>query len=293
MAGKGDIRIGISGWRYAGWRKVFYPEGLPQRCELEFASRQFNSIEINGSFYSLQSPELYARWRDETPPGFLFSVKGGRYITHMKRLRDIDGALANFFASGVLELREKLGPFLWQFPATLPFDERFEAFLRLLPRKQSEAIALGSRHDDKVDRFVPPLTKDHELRHVVEVRSRTFMTEEFALLLRRYGVGLVVADTASKFPFFEDVTAPFVYIRLHGDEKLYESGYSEAALDHWAKRVRSWSAGHEPRDARRIGPGYEDHRPRDVYVYFDNDIKVKAPYDARALAERLSVDWQS
>lgn len=291
MVRRGDIRIGISGWRYAGWRKVFYPDDLPQRSELEFASRKFNSIEINGSFYSLQRPELYARWRDQSPPGFVFSVKGGRYITHMKRLRDVDVAIANFFASGVLELRDKLGPFLWQFPASLPFDERFEAFLRMLPQKQSDAIALGRHHDDNVPRFVPPGTTDRELRHVVEVRSQSFMTEEFVLLLRRYGVGLVVADTASKFPFFEDVTAPFVYVRLHGDEKLYESGYSEAALDHWARRVRSWSAGHEPRDARRIAAGNDDHRPRDVYVYFDNDIKVKAPYDAAALAERLSLDW--
>jgi uncharacterized protein YecE (DUF72 family) len=164
--------------------------------------------------------------------------------------------------------------------------------LRLRPQNQSDAIALGRRHDENVPRFVPPRTKDHELRHVVEVRSQSFMTEEFVLLLRRYGVGLVVADTASKFPFFEDVTAPFVYVRLHGDEKLYESGYSEAALDHWASRVRSWSTGHEPRDAHRIGASTDDHRPRDVYVYFDNDIKVKAPYDARALAERLSVRWE-
>lgn len=288
MAQGGDIRVGISGWRYAGWRNVFYPAGLPQRCELEFASRRFDSIELNGSFYSLKSAELYAKWRDETPPGFVFAVKGGRYITHMRRLRDVDRALANFFASGVLELRQKLGPFLWQFPASLPYDERFEHFLNLLPRTQNEAVRLGSLHDERIARFVPPSTGDHELRHVVEVRSPTFMTVAFVQLLRRYGVGLVVADTASRFPIFEDVTAPFVYVRLHGDVKLYESGYSAAALDRWAERIRIWSMGREPSDAQRIGVPAKGQRPRDIYVYFDNDMKVKAPFDALALAARLA-----
>jgi uncharacterized protein YecE (DUF72 family) len=286
-----DLRIGISGWRYAGWRGKFYPEDLPQRRELEFASRMFNSIEINGSFYSLQRPELYARWRSETPPEFLFAVKGGRYITHMKKLRGIDQALSNFFASGVFELREKLGPFLWQFPATLPFDERFEAFLRRLPVTKREGVRLARDHDARVPGFFPPRTKNHPLRHAVEVRSQTFVTEEFVRLLRKYEVGLVVADTAARFPFLEDVTAGFVYVRLHGDEKIYESGYSSAALDRWEERVRTWSSGLQPPEAKLLAPSAEPVGSRDVYVYFDNDIKVCAPYDARALAERLSVRW--
>lgn len=286
-----ELRIGVSGWRYAGWRGVFYPKELPQRRELEFIASQFNTVEINGSFYSLQRPESYVAWRDATPAGFLFAVKGSRYITHMRRLRDIERPLANFFASGVLELREKLGPFLWQFPANFRFDERLEPFLQKLPRTQREAVQLAKLHDDRVASFTPPDVPDHPLRHTVEVRSPTFKDPEFVGLLRRYQIGLVVADTPA-FPLFEDMTADFVYVRLHGGEKLYESSYSPTALDHWAARVRSWAAGREPRDAERVAPRTSPAVSRDVYVYFDNDIKVKAPYDAQNLAERLSLKWR-
>ena len=281
--------VGISGWRYPGWRGVFYPKGLRQDDELSFAAARFSSIELNGSFYSLQRPALYERWRRDTPDGFVFSVKGGRYISHMLRLRNVETALANFFASGVLCLEEKLGPVLWQFPETLPFDERFEAFLRLLPHDTAEAAALAGRHDQKVaGRSALTTKKRRPLRHAVEVRSPTFCSEEFVALLRRSGVALVVADTAGRWPYLEDLTADFVYVRLHGDKKLYESGYSPSALRRWAERVRAWRDGREPTDAvvvSRLPPPRASQR--DVYVYFDNDIKVHAPSDAAALARRL------
>src|ERR1051326_1817462 len=206
-----DVRIGISGWRYAGWRGVFYPKGLAQRRELEYASRQFRSVEINGSFYSLHRPESYRQWYRDTPDGFLFAVKGSRFITHMKKLRGVEKALANFFASGVLALDEKLGPFLWQLPPILAFDEdRLARFFDLLPRDTLDAAALAARRP---------------LRHAVEVRHESFRSPRFPRLLRSHAIGLVVADTAGKWPFLEDVTADFVYARLHGDAELYVSGY--------------------------------------------------------------------
>lgn len=281
--------VGISGWRYPGWRGVFYPKGLRHDDELAYAAARFDSIELNGSFYSLQRPALYSRWRRDTPEGFVFSVKGGRYITHMLRLRNVETALANFFASGVLCLEEKLGPVLWQFPETLPFDERFEAFLRLLPRDTQEASRLARRHDDKVaGRSALTTKKRRPLRHAVEVRSRTFRSEEFIALLRRSGVALVVADTAGRWPYFEDVTADFVYVRLHGDQKLYESGYSPSAIRRWADRVLAWKCGRDPQGAVLVSNSPAPRAAqRDVYVYFDNDIKVHAPSDAAALARAL------
>lgn len=286
----GEIRVGISGWRYPPWRGVFYPEGLAQRRELEYASRQVNSIEINGSFYSLQRPSSYRRWYEATPDGFVFAVKGSRFITHMKKLRDVETALANFFASGVLRLAEKLGPILWQFPATFAFDaERFEKFLALLPRNTEEAATLAGRHDHRLKgrSWTEP---EHRgpLRHAFEIRHPSFLDRAFTHLLRHHGAALVFADTAGTWPYAEDVTSDFVYLRLHGASELYASGYADAELDWWAERIRAWRGGAEPRDARRVGaarpPASAD---RDVYVYFDNDIKVHAPFNARRLAERL------
>jgi uncharacterized protein YecE (DUF72 family) len=261
-----------------------------QKRELEYASRQVNSIEINGSFYSLQLPSSYQTWRDATPPGFLFSVKGGRFITHMKKLRDVEVPLANFFASGVLCLGKKLGPFLWQLPPNLGFDPiRLASFFRLLPRSGEEAEALAENHDAKVrGRACTRAEGVGRLRHCLEVRHPSFVTPEFIALLREHDIGLVVADTAGKWPFLEDVTSDFVYIRLHGDEELYVSGYTPTALDGWARKIRSWSAGRNPREAVRIA-GPMAGAPRDVFVYFDNDVKVHAPFDAIALAYRLGL----
>jgi uncharacterized protein YecE (DUF72 family) len=285
-----DLRIGISGWNYPPWRGVFYPPGWVQKRELEYASRQVNSIEINGSFYSLQLPRSYQQWRDATPPGFLFSVKGGRFITHMKKLRDVEAPLANFFASGVLCLGEKLGPFLWQLPPQLPFNaERLASFFRLLPRSGEEAAALATLHDDKVrGRSWTRAAGVGRLRHCLEVRHPSFVTGEFIALLREHNIGLVVADTAGKWPFLEDVTSDFVYIRLHGDEELYVSGYTPKALDCWARKIRSWANGRTPREARRISSPMPAKK-RDVFVYFDNDVKVHAPFDAISLAHRLGL----
>jgi uncharacterized protein YecE (DUF72 family) len=270
------VRIGISGWRYDPWRKVFYPEGLPQRRELEFCGRHFPTVEINGSFYSLQRPEYYEHWYRETPEGFLFAVKGGRYITHMLRLTKIDKPLANFFASGILNLREKLGPFLWQFPPMLQFKpERFARFFDLLPRTTEQALALARKRDARmIGRSRLAIDANRPLRHAVEIRHPSFMTSEFVRLLREHDIGLVVADTAGKWPKMFHVTSGFVYVRLHGDIKIYTSGYTDKALDSWARRIRAW-----------------DKAGRDVYVYFDNDVKVRAPFDALNLMRKLHLTW--
>lgn len=289
------VRIGISGWRYPPWRGVFYPDDLAQRRELEYAARRFASIELNGSFYSLQTPKSYSAWHDATPGDFVFAVKAPRFLTHMLRLRDIDKPLANFLASGVLRLRAKLGPLLWQLPPTFRFDEtRLDHFLSQLPRDTEQALALARRRDVERMRGRSALAIDcrRPLRHALEVRHESFCDPRFIALLRRHKVALVVADTAGKWPYLEDVTADFVYLRLHGDAELYVSGYSEAALDRWAQRVRHWSQGREPPGAQRVGsaPAHKEMPPtkqRDVYCYFDNDAKVHAPFDAQALIERL------
>ncbi|MBI4943662.1 MAG: DUF72 domain-containing protein [Actinobacteria bacterium] len=278
----GTVRVGISGWRYPPWRGSFYPPGLPQRRELEHASQQLSSIELNGSFYALQRPESYAEWAHETPDGFVFSVKGPRFVTHLKKLAGVDVALANFFASGLLALGPKLGPVLWQLPPNLGFDAaRLEAFLDLLPQTHGEAAALGAGHDEKVEgrALTTTATPDLPLRHALEVRHASFgaAAADGRLLdvLTRRGVALVTADTAGKWPWLAHLTSPdLAYARLHGDAELYVSGYDDAALDRWADRVREWAA-----------------TGRDVFVYFDNDVKVRAPYDARALAARLGVAW--
>src|SRR5690606_13918100 len=215
-----DIRIGISGWRYAPWRKHFYPAGLAQRRELEYASRAVNSIEINGSFYALQTPERYANWHDETPTDFVFSVKAPRYITHIKRLRDIETPMANFFASGIFQLKKKLGPILWQFPPGFKFNpEVFENFLKSLPHTGKAAKTCVQHCDPRLHREgYLDIPARHQLRHAIEIRNQSFVTEEFIALLRKYKAALVIADTAGKWPYAEDLTGDFVYMRLHGDE---------------------------------------------------------------------------
>lgn len=285
-----EIRIGISGWRYAGWRGVFYPKGLVQRDELAFAAAHFGSIEINGSFYALQRPESYRAWYAETPASFVFAVKGGRFITHMKKLRDVETPLANFFASGVLCLEDKLGPILWQLPSNVSYDEaRFEAFLGLLPRDGDAATRLARRHDARVVKHPETsISRLRRIRHAMEVRDPSCACPALVEQLRRHGVALVVADTGRRFPYLEDVTADFIYVRLHGGEKLYESAYSAEAIRWWAARVRAWSKGSEPPDAVHVSPIRPERiRSRDVYVYFDNDAKVHAPFDAMSLQAAL------
>lgn len=275
------IRIGVSGWTYPHWRSVFYPKGLAQRRELEFASRAFDALEINGSFYSLQRPSSYRRWRDATPDGFVFAVKGSRYITHMKKLGGVDQALANFLASGVLALGPKLGPLLWQLPPNLAYrEERMRDFFAALPATAEQAGRIAERCDDRMrvrfgeDPVTAPIDGNAAIRHAVEVRHDSFATGEFAQLCREFGIALVVADTAGRFTWVDEVTAELVYVRLHGDQELYVSGYTDQGIDWWAGRVAGWA---------------ETSGVSQVHVYFDNDGHAHAPYDARRLAERLGV----
>lgn len=286
------IRVGISGWNYPPWRKVFYPEGLPQKRELEYASSKLSSIEINGSFYALQQPSSFERWYDETPDDFVFSLKGPRFITQMKKLAGVEGPLANFFASGVLALKEKLGPILWQLPPTLGYDkDRLSAFFELLPRTTEEAVELAKQHEDRMnDRAYLTTDEQRPIRHALEVRHSTYENEEFVELLREHDIALVCADTAGKWPMVDDVTASdFVYVRLHGADELYVSGYDNQALDRWAAKVEKWASGQTPSDGRTLSPKKAKRRARDVFVYFDNDAKVRAPFDAMGLADRVGV----
>jgi uncharacterized protein YecE (DUF72 family) len=270
------IRVGISGWRYAGWRGVFYPTGLPQRRELAYAASRLTTIEVNGSFYSLQRPSSWRSWAEQVPDDFLFAVKGPRFVTHMKKLNDVEAPLGTFLASGVLSLGDKLGPMLWQLPPNLGFHpDRLAAFFDLLPRRTSEAAAYAAAHHDASKLKEPADTTcpvDRPLRHVLEVRHASFRTPEFCDLLRAHDIGMVVADSAGTWPMFDEVTSDLVHVRLHGDQELYTSGYSDEALDRWAGKVRAW-------DADGL----------DVLVYFDNDAKVHAPFDALALQERLGI----
>jgi uncharacterized protein YecE (DUF72 family) len=264
--------VGVSGWRYPAWRGDFYPVGLPQRRELEHIASRMTSVELNGSFYSLQRPTTYARIVESTPDDFVVAVKGGRYLTHFKRLVETDSALANFLASGVLLLGQRLGPILWQLPADLPFDEqRVGRFLDSLPRTTTDAARLAARHDDKLpaERAHAATDADRPMRHALEARHPSFGERDAVRLLADRDVSLVVSDSPT-WPCFEQVTSDHVYVRLHGHTELYASGYSARSLDRWAARVREWQAG-----------------GRDVFVYFDNDARGRAPHDAVALLRRL------
>lgn len=290
MGARAQIRIGISGWRYKGWRGTFYPSDLAQRRELEFAARHFKSIELNGSFYSLQRPKNYQQWADETPNDFVFSIKGGRYITHMLKLRNVEKPLANFFAQGLLSLGRKMGPILWQFPPNFQFNpDRMQQFFDLLPRSHKQALALAHRHDPRMDgRAWLKIDADLPLRHAVEIRHPSFAVPEFIEQLRKNKIAIVVADTP-EWPCLMDVTADFVYCRLHGSEELYSSGYDAAAIDTWARRALEWARGNEVVDGFRVHPRPGPKRAsRDVYIYFDNDAKVRAPIDAQSLMQKIA-----
>jgi len=269
------VRIGISGWVYPPWRGSFYPKGVKQKEELRYAAQQVPIIEINGSFYSLQKPASYAKWHDETPEDFIFSVKGPKYVTHERRLKEVETPIANFMASGLLNLREKLGPILWQLPPHLKYDaERIANFLKLLPHDTQQAAAVGRHHSDWMKERGTQLEIDEKrpLRHAIEVRNETFKDASFLDQLREHNVALVVAESAKEWPEFLETTADFVYMRLHGDGDPDEGGYGDGALSRWAKRIRAW-----------LGEG------RDVYGFFDGeDIKLRAPADAQTLMKKVS-----
>lgn len=286
---QGRIRVGISGWTYAPWRGIFYPERLPHARELAYAAERFSTIEINGSFYCLQRPASFLRWAAATPDDFIFSVKGSRFITHMLRLRNVEQALANFFASGLLLLGPKLGPILWQFSPNFSFDATLlETFFQLLPQTTMQAAQLGRSHDSRVEgRAHTETDEDRPLRHAIEIRHDSFLSEEFIRLLRRYRIALVCADSVS-WPRLVDATTDFVYCRLHGSRELYASGYGPKAIATWADRMAAWASGNPPGGTRVSEFNPMEARPHDVYVYFDNDMKVRAPSDALALERRLT-----
>jgi uncharacterized protein YecE (DUF72 family) len=271
-----DIRIGISGWTYAPWRGVFYPLKLPHRRELGYVATTLNSVEVNGSFYGLLRPTTYQSWLPEVPSDFVFAVKGSRFITHLKKLADVRTPLANFLASGVLALDRRLGPLLWQLPPNLGYDRvRLEEFFALLPRTLGEAAELAREHDQRIpaDReLVTAEHPEHTVRHALEVRHDSFRTPELIELLRAHDIALVLADNPGTWPILDETTTSFRYVRLHGDTELYASGYTEEALDAWAGRIQGWAAS-----------------GRDVYVYCDNDTKVRAPYDAMGFLARLGL----
>lgn len=288
---QGDIRIGVSGWTYTPWRGNFYPPKLAQKRELAYAAAQFNAIEINGTFYGMQRPSAFQQWAASVPDGFVFAVKGPRYLTHMLKLIGPEQPLANFFASGPLALGERLGPILWQFPERFRFDpERIEAFFRLLPADTAEAAALAGAHDHRLR--APPDFGDgvvRPMRHAMEIRHESFRDPHFIDLLKRYNIALVCADTVD-WPLLMDVTSDFVYSRLHGSVELYNSGYTPEELDTWAGRVRNWAVGQATDGHFVIGPT-ADGQSRDVFVFFDNTDKLMAPGDAKGLMERLGVEW--
>jgi uncharacterized protein YecE (DUF72 family) len=261
----GAIRVGIGGWTYEPWRGTFYPESLTQKRELEYASRQLTSIEINGTYYGSQKPATFAKWRDETPPGFVFAVKAPRFAMNRKLLAEAGGTIARFFASGVMELKDKLGPINWQLEPTKPFEPAdFEAFLKLLPRE----------------------TEGRKLRHVVEVRHDSFRSPDFLALVREHEVAVVMAGD-SAYPQIADATAPFVYARIMGTAAKEESGYSDAALDVWASRAHAWASGAAPEDLKYVEPRRAYAKPRDVYLYVISGHKVRNPAAAMSLIRRL------
>lgn len=283
----GIVRVGISGWTYAPWRGVFYPKGLRRQHELEYAASHFRAIEINGTFYGMQRPDAFGSWAEQVPAHFVFAVKAPRYITHIRRLRDCEVPLANFIASGLLRLGIHLGPVLWQLPPNFPFDPaRLEPFLKLLPHDTQAACALGRKHDNKLR--APAwleIEGNRPIRYALEIRHDSFRCRRFIDLLRAHDVALVCADSVA-WPRLMDVTSDFVYCRLHGSEELYASGYDNYALDAWAHRIKAWADGHESPDGERVGTRTR-RRKRDVFVFFDNDIKVRAPVNAAELIRRL------
>jgi uncharacterized protein YecE (DUF72 family) len=261
----GHIRIGVGGWTYEPWRGAFYPQDLVQKRELEYAAGKLTSIEINGTFYGSQKPATFAKWRDETPDGFVFSLKAPRYATHRRTLAEAGPTIERFVRSGVLELKDKLGPINWQLMPTARFaPDDFEAFLKLLPKEH------GGR----------------ALSHAVEVRHASFRVAELVDMARHHGVAVVIAGD-SEYPLIADVTGPFVYARIMGTQPNEPLGYSAAALALWSERARCWAKGGSPEDLETLTPPAKGQKARDVFVYVISGHKVSNPAAAQALIERV------
>jgi len=269
------VWVGVSGWTFDGWKKTFYPKDLPQRRQLEYASRAMNSIEINGTFYSLQRPHSFQAWHRETPSDFVFAVKAPQYITHIRRLKEINEPLANFFASGLLCLKEKLGTILWQFPPNVKLkDDRFEKFLKLLPHDSKAGARLARKHGEKVEgRSWTKAEGDFPIRHAFEFRHPSFDNSDFLAMLKEHNVAFVTAHAGGeKAPYVEEPTAKFVYVRLHGEGAAYKKGYPEKNRREWTKKVKAWL-----------------QKKKDVFIYFSNDAKVHAPAGAMEMLEELGI----
>jgi uncharacterized protein YecE (DUF72 family) len=285
----GSIFIGMAGWSFDGWRGSFYPDGLKQRDELAYASRRIQTIEVNGTFYSLFRPTSYLGWYAETPADFNFSLKGPKYITHERRLKDFQTPLNNFLASGILALREKLGCILWQFPPNMPFTrERFEPFFAALPHDMKTAAEMGKGHSSWLEgRTYLDVSENHRIRHAVEGRHPSFRDPILVELAKTYGIAIVVGDTAGRWPLIEDVTSDFMYLRLHADETKYPKGYTKKSLEYWGHRVKTWAQGQQPDDAALVVPGSPIPMPRTIFTYFDNDVKETAPLNALSMITHL------
>ncbi len=287
----GKIFVGMSGWTFDGWKGDFYPKGLSQKKELGFASRKVNSIELNGTFYSLQKPNTFQKWYDETPEDFVFAVKAPQYITHIRRLKEVEEPLANFFASGLLCLKEKMGQLLWQFPPNVMLkDDRFEKFLELLPHNSKDAAKLAKKHGPKVKgRAYTKADSDLKVRHAFEFRHPSFQNPDFIELLRKHGVAVVFAHSGLKSPYNEDLTADFIYARMHGQEKQFKKGYDKDTLAWWADRVALWTTGKQPTDAQCVTDTKPKASKRDAFIYFDDEAKEYAPFNAMDLARRFEI----
>lgn len=282
----GRIRIGVSGWNDDSWPGTFSPDDLRRRDELAYAGERFDTLEVNGTFYRLADRERFIRWRDAVPADVVLAVKGSRFITHNKKLRDSGAAVPNLLASGILELGSKLGPILWQLPEQLHFDaERVEGFLARLPHDTDAAAELARGHDERVEEAADGTGSNHRMRHALEVRHESYLCEEMVAIARRHGIALV-ASHATAWPYHEEVTAGFVYLRLHGPDELYASSYDDEELRAWARRLRRWRDAEEPDDARTITDRAPPARQeRDVYVYLTNDKAGHAPPNAARLRE--------
>ncbi len=268
MAAKsGRILIGIGGWTFEPWRGgVFYPEKLAQAKELSYAASKLTSIEINGTYYSSQKPETFRKWASEVPDGFVFSVKASRFSTNRRVLAEAGDSIKRFYDQGLMELGDRLGPVLWQFAPTKKFDEAdFGKFLELLPRERD----------------------GRALRHVVEVRHDSFCTPAFVALLRQFNVAVVFAEHA-RYPAIADVTSDFVYARLQKGDDEIKTCYPPKALDAWAERLKTWAAGGEPKDLRKVDDKESAKKiPRDVFAYVIHEGKVRAPAGAMELIARV------